>query len=153
MRLVVVGQEDFRSREYSRRRQRQAEGSIMFLGAVPDADLPALYNQAEALAYPSLTEGFGIPLLEAMACGTPVLASRRGALPEVGGDAVLWIEPEDEEAHRRGIERILSDSELRRRLRGAGVARARLFDWSDTAKRTLQAYTGPRPEERRFDSS
>ncbi len=140
VRLVVVGQEDFRSRDVFQEAARQPEGSIVFLGAVPDADLPALYNQAEALAYPSLTEGFGIPLLEAMACGTPVLAARRGALPEVGGDAVLWIEPEDEEAIARGIERILSDSELRRRLRGAGPSRARLFDWSDTAKRTLQAY-------------
>jgi glycosyltransferase involved in cell wall biosynthesis len=140
IRLVIVGQEDFRSGEVFQEAERQAEGSVTFLGAVPDADLPALYNLAEALTYPSLVEGFGIPVLEAMACGTPVLASPRGALPEVGGDAVLWVEPEDEEALASGIERILTDSELRGRLRAAGPSRAARFDWNETAKGTLEAY-------------
>lgn len=140
VRLAIVGQEDFRSRDVREEAARQPEGSIVFLGAVPDGDLPALYNLAEALAYPSLAEGFGIPVLEAMACGTPVLTSPRGALPEVGGDAVLWVDPEDEEAIALGIERILADSELRRRLREAGPLRARLFDWDETARRTLEAY-------------
>jgi glycosyltransferase involved in cell wall biosynthesis len=140
VRLVIAGQEDFRSRDVLQEATRHPQGSIVFLGAVPDEDLPALYNLAEAVAYPSLVEGFGIPILEAMACGTPVLASPRGALPEVGGDAVLWAEPEDEEALARGLERILTDSELRERLRAAGPPRARLFDWDETAKRTLEAY-------------
>jgi glycosyltransferase involved in cell wall biosynthesis len=138
VRLAIAGQEDFRSREVLEEAARH--DSIVFLGGVPDADLPGLYNLAEALAYPSLAEGFGIPVLEAMACGTPVLAAARGALPEVGGDAVLWAEPEDEEALASGIERILTDSELRARLRAAGPPRARLFDWDETAKRTLEAY-------------
>jgi glycosyltransferase involved in cell wall biosynthesis len=140
IRLVIAGQEDFRSRDVFEEAARQAEGSVRFLGAVPDPDLPALYNLAEALTYPSLAEGFGIPVLEAMACGIPVLASPRGALPEVGGDAVLWVEPEDEEALARGIETILTDSELRGRLRAAGPHRAARFDWKDTAKGTLEAY-------------
>jgi glycosyltransferase involved in cell wall biosynthesis len=140
IRLVIAGQEDFRSREVFEEAKRQGERSVVFLGAVPDADLPALYNLAEALVYPSLAEGFGIPVLEAMACGTPVLASPRGALPEVGGDAVLWVEPEDEEALAGGIERILTDSELRGRLRAAGPARAERFDWNETARVTLEAY-------------
>ena len=140
IRLVIAGQEDFRSREVFQEAERQAKGSVMFLGAVPDADLPALYNLAEALTYPSLAEGFGIPVLEAMACGTPVLASPRGALPEVGGDAVLWADPDDEEALADGIERILTDSELRGRLRAAGPARAERFDWKETARGTLEAY-------------
>ena len=140
IRLVIAGQEDFRSREVFQEAERQTEGSVLFLGAVPDPDLPALYNLAEALTYPSLVEGFGIPVLEAMACGTPVLASPRGALPEVGGDAVLWADPEDEEALSDGIERILTDSELRGRLRAAGPARAARFDWNETARRTLEAY-------------
>jgi len=140
IRLVIAGQEDFRSREVFQEAQRQPEGSIKFLGPVPDRDLPSLYNLAEALTYPSLAEGFGIPVLEAMACGTPVLASPRGALPEVGGDAVLWVEPEDEEAIANGIERILADSELRGRLRAAGLQRAAGFDWNETAKGTLEAY-------------
>jgi glycosyltransferase involved in cell wall biosynthesis len=75
-----------------------------------------------------------------MACGTPVLASPQGGLPEVGGDAVLWVEPEDEEAIANGIERILTDSELRRRLRAAGPRRAAGFDWNETARGTLEAY-------------
>jgi glycosyltransferase involved in cell wall biosynthesis len=140
LRLVIAGPEDFRSREVFQEMARQPEGSVRILGAVQDEDLPALYNLAEALAYPSLAEGFGIPVLEAMACGTPVVASPRGALPEVGGDAVLWAEPEDEEALAAGIERILSDSELRERLRRAGVRRAERFDWGETAKRTNEAY-------------
>jgi len=140
VRLVIAGQEDFRSREVFQEAERQAEGSVVFLGAVSDSDLPALYNLAEALAYPSLVEGFGIPVLEAMACGTPVLASPRGALPEVGGDAVLWTDPEDEEALASGIERILTDSELRARLRAAGPSRAERFDWKETARGTLEAY-------------
>jgi glycosyltransferase involved in cell wall biosynthesis len=140
IRLVIAGQEDFRSREVFQEAERQANGSVMFLGAVPDPDLPALYNLAEALTFPSLTEGFGIPVLEAMACGTPVLTSPRGALPEVGGDAVLWVEPEDEDAIAGGIERILTDSELRGRLRAAGPTRAERFDWNETATKTLEAY-------------
>ncbi len=140
VRLVIAGQEDFRSREVFEEAERQAGGSVRFLGAVPDTDLPALYNLAEALAYPSLAEGFGIPVLEAMACGTPVLASPRGALPEVGGDAVLWVDPEDEEALAGGIEKILTDSEIRGKLRAAGPSRAWRFDWNETAKRTLEAY-------------
>jgi glycosyltransferase involved in cell wall biosynthesis len=140
LRLVIAGPEDFRSREVFQEMARQPDGSVRILGAVRDEDLPALYNLAAALAYPSLAEGFGIPVLEAMACGTPVVASPRGALPEVGGDAVLWAEPEDEEALAAGIERILSDSELRERLRTAGIRRAERFDWGETARRTLDGY-------------
>jgi glycosyltransferase involved in cell wall biosynthesis len=138
--LAIAGPEDFRSREVFREAEMHTKDSIRFLGAVPDADLPALYNLAEALAYPSLAEGFGIPVLEAMACGTPVLASPRGALVEVGGDAVLWVDPEDEEAIAAGIETILTDSVLRDRLRAAGPARAERFDWDETARLTLEAY-------------
>jgi len=140
LRLAVAGPEDFRSREVFQEAERQAEASVVFLGAVPDADLPALYNLAEAVTYPSLAEGFGIPVLEAMACGTPVLASPRGALPEVGGDADLWVEPEDETALAEGIERIVTDTDLRARLRAAGPSRAERFDWSETARGTLEAY-------------
>jgi glycosyltransferase involved in cell wall biosynthesis len=137
--LAIAGRNDFRSRAVVEEAEREG-AAVKLLGAVPDRDLPALYRLSEALLYPSLAEGFGIPVLEAMACGTPVLASPRGALPEVGGDAVLWVEPEDEAAIEAGIERILTDTELRKRLSTAGPARARLFDWDETARRTLAAY-------------
>jgi glycosyltransferase involved in cell wall biosynthesis len=140
LRLAIAGQEDFRSSEVREEAARHPKDAIVFLGPVPDSDLPALYNLAEALLHPSLVEGFGIPVLEAMACGTPVLAAPRGAVPEVGGEAVLWIEPEDEDSLAHGIERILTDSALRERLREAGPVRAALFDWDRTAKRTLEAY-------------
>jgi glycosyltransferase involved in cell wall biosynthesis len=140
IRLVIAGKEDFRSREVFQEAERQGEASVVFLGAVPDADLPSLYNLAVALVYPSLAEGFGLPVLEAMACGTPVVASPRGALPEVGGDAVLWVEPEDEEAIAEGIERIVTDNDLRGKLRAAGPSRAAHFEWKETARGTLEAY-------------
>jgi glycosyltransferase involved in cell wall biosynthesis len=137
--LAIAGRNDFRSRAVIEEAERGG-AAVKLLGAVPDRDLPGLYRLSEALLYPSLAEGFGIPVLEAMACGTPVLASPRGALPEVGGDAVLWVDPEDQVAIEAGIERILTDSELRKRLSAAGPARASLFDWNETARRTLAAY-------------
>jgi glycosyltransferase involved in cell wall biosynthesis len=86
--LVIVGKEDFRHEAIHREAERLPAGTVRFLGPVPDEDLPALYNLASVLAYPSLVEGFGMPVLEAMACGTPVVASPRGALPEVGGEVL-----------------------------------------------------------------
>jgi glycosyltransferase involved in cell wall biosynthesis len=138
--LAIAGAPDFRSDEVVAEAERLPPGSVSFLGAVSDTDLPALYNLAEALAYPSLVEGFGMPVLEAMACGTPVLTSSRGALPEVGGDAVLTVSPEDEEAIASGLERVLTDGELRRTLKAAGPRRARGFTWAETARSTLEAY-------------
>ena len=92
------------------------------------------------LAYPSLAEGFGMPVLESMACGTPVLTTKRGALPEVGGDAVLYVDPLDEEAIADGLTQIIADTELRTTLRARGLARAPQFTWDETARRTLLAY-------------
>jgi glycosyltransferase involved in cell wall biosynthesis len=135
--LVVVGAADFHAREIVAEAR---DESTLFLGPVSDEDLPSLYREAEALAYPSLVEGFGMPILEAMACGTPVLTSRRGALPEVGGEAVLFVEPEDEASIDAGLERILTDSALRETLRRAGPERAGTFSWQETARLTLSAY-------------
>jgi glycosyltransferase involved in cell wall biosynthesis len=140
LRLVLAGPMDFRFRDVVEEVERQPDDQVRLLGAVSDDDLPALYNLAEALLYPSLVEGFGMPVLEALACGTPVLSSPRGALPEVGGDAVLWTDPEDEDALAAGIESIVSDGALRDRLRRRGIERAGGFDWERTATRTLDAY-------------
>lgn len=112
-------------------------GSVCFTGYVPDEDLPALYSAATAFAYPSLYEGFGIPPLEAMACGTPVVASNVASLPDVVGDAALMVDPRSTESIRDGLEQILGDAELRARLREAGFERVKQFSWRSSAERML----------------
>jgi glycosyltransferase involved in cell wall biosynthesis len=108
-----------------------------FAGYVPDADLPALYAAAQVFAYPSLYEGFGIPPLEAMACGTPVVASTAGALPEVLGDAALLVDPRDENALADALQMAVhDDGTLRRR----GLERASHYTWQRTAFETWQVY-------------
>jgi glycosyltransferase involved in cell wall biosynthesis len=140
LQLVLVGKEDFRFESIHREADSLRPPAVRLLGPVPDGDLPGIYNLASVLAYPSLAEGFGMPLLEAMACGTPVVSARRGALPEVGGDAPVWVDPEDEESIASGIERVLTDSEERARMRREGLERAKRFRWEDTAQRTLETY-------------
>jgi glycosyltransferase involved in cell wall biosynthesis len=102
---------------------------VAAIGAVPDADLPALYRRAAAFAYPSLYEGFGLPVLEAMIAGVPVLTSDTSSMPEVGGDAALYVAPRDVAAIRAGLARLLGDDELRARLAAAGPPRAAAFSW------------------------
>lgn len=102
------------------------------LGLVPEDHLPALYRGAHALVMPSHYEGFGLPVLEAMACGTPVISSNKTSLPEVGGDAVLYFDPKDRDAFVEGL-RSLRDDYLLRELRSLGLARAKLFDWDHAA--------------------
>ena len=116
------------------------ERAVNFPGFVDDDDLPALYQGAELFVFPSLHEGFGLPLLEAMACGVPVVASNASALPEVAGGAALLVDPHDAEALAQAIARVLGDEALRARLRDAGVARAAQFSWQTAARRTLDAY-------------
>lgn len=112
---------------------------VHFLGFVPESDLPPLYNLATALAYPSLYEGFGLPPLEAMACGTPVLTSRASSLPEVVDEAAVLVEPQEAASIREGLRTILRDSALRERLRAAGLERARAFTWDRAAEELLRA--------------
>lgn len=114
--------------------------SARFLGGVPAQDLPALYSAATAFVLPSLYEGFGMPVLEAMACGTPVVCSNAGSLPEVAGDAALLFPPGDDEALARALDSILSDSALRTELARRGAVQAKRFSWLETARRTLAAY-------------
>jgi glycosyltransferase involved in cell wall biosynthesis len=113
--------------------------SVKHLPLLSDADLAAAYNCALALAYPSLYEGFGLPVLEAMACGTPVLASHGGAIPEVAGDAAIYFDPMDIHSISTSLALAL-DGSTRNRLREAGLKRARLFTWDVTAERTLEVY-------------
>jgi glycosyltransferase involved in cell wall biosynthesis len=114
---------------------------LRLLGHVDDALLPGLYAGAEAFALPSLYEGFGLPVVEAMACGTPVVAARAGALPETCGGAALVVEP-TAEAFAAALERLLGDDGERERLRAAGLARASAFSW-DAATRTIDRLLEP----------
>jgi len=113
---------------------------IVHLGMVADDLLPDVYRCAELLLFPSWYEGFGLPVLEAMASGVPVVASNRGSLPEVVGDAGVLVDPGDPETMAKSIAAILDGPVLRARLRGAGLERARLFTWQKTAERTLEVY-------------
>ena len=116
---------------------------VRFLGYVPEGDVPRLINQAIALVFPSLWEGFGLPVLEAMACGTPVITSNRSALPEVAGDAALLIDPYQVGALADAMGSVANDSRLWNTLHQAGLARARGFSWEETGRRTgeiLQRY-------------
>jgi glycosyltransferase involved in cell wall biosynthesis len=135
MRLLVAGGE---SRVFARGSSGAVPDGVELLGAVPDELLPGLYAGAEALVYPSLYEGFGLPPLEAMACGTPAIVSRAASLPEVCGDAALYCDPADPRAIAERIEAVLSDSALRGRLRAAGLAHVTQFTWERAAARMLQ---------------
>jgi glycosyltransferase involved in cell wall biosynthesis len=139
-RLVLVGDSGWGSVDLPALAARLELGDdVRFLGPAPDEDLGALYAEAEAFVFPSLWEGFGLPVLEALALGTPVLASTRGALPEIAGDAALLVEPEVG-ALAEGLDQLLEDASLRARLREAGPRRAARFSWERTARETLEAY-------------
>jgi glycosyltransferase involved in cell wall biosynthesis len=114
--------------------------AVVRLGSIPEASLRALYRSALALVYPSLYEGFGLPILEAMACGTPVLASRAASIPEVVGDAGLLLNPNDSAEWAAAIVRVAGDESLRGALRASGLARAASFTWTRTARQTLDVY-------------
>lgn len=114
-------------------------GSVVLTGGVPECDLITLYQGAACLVLPSFYEGFGLPLVEAMACGTPVLTSNRSCLPEIGGEAALYFDPESDEEICAALERLLSDSTLRQDMSRRGVARASNFTWESCAKLTLEA--------------
>jgi glycosyltransferase involved in cell wall biosynthesis len=139
--LVIVGKrgwlyDDF----FTRLAQSPAKDAVVFPGWVEDADLPALYAGAQALAFPSIFEGFGLPLLEAMGCGTPVVCSNTSSLPEVAGAAALQIDPQDADALADALRRVLTEHDLADELRTRGFAQAARFSWPRTAQETLAIY-------------
>jgi glycosyltransferase involved in cell wall biosynthesis len=139
--LVVAGAWDDRYPEARRRAAALSmEDEVRWLGPAPEAELPALYSGACLFVFPSLYEGFGLPALEAMACGTPVVCSNSSSLPEVTGDAGLLVDPLDVQAMADGMRQVLEDETLRQVMAEKGLCLARRFSWQETARRTLEAY-------------
>ncbi len=138
--LVLVG--DFRRRQDLRELTtlRHIANRTEFPGVVTEEDLIHLYQNATAFVFPSRYEGFGLPVLEAMACGCPVLSSNASSLPEVTGDAAILFDPMDAQGLAREMERVLTDSELRQDLRERGLARAAQFTWDRMARETITVY-------------
>jgi glycosyltransferase involved in cell wall biosynthesis len=132
--LLLSGAADERTRRWIAEAG-LGDAQVRFAGAIPESCLPDYYRGALALAIPSLAEGFGLPALEAMACGTPVLAAARGALPEVLGEAGHLVDPTRVEAIAAGLQRVVSDEPLRARLAERGPERAARFRWEDCAAR------------------
>lgn len=139
--LLVVGRKGWLAEPiYSEVEELGLGGRVRFLGSVHEADLPALYNLASLFVFPSLYEGFGLPPLEAMACGTPVVASNASSLPEVVGGAALMVDPKDTDALSAAMISALTQPELRRQLTEKGLTRAKTFQWRHTAERLLELY-------------
>lgn len=139
--LVLVGSKGWLTEEFERHLAASPwRDCVVQAGFVAEEDLPAIYGGALLLAQPSLYEGFGLPVLEAMACGCPVCASRTSSLPEVGGDAALYFDPLDVSEMTATLRRVLADASLREELRQRGLARAAQFSWRRTAEETLALY-------------
>lgn len=138
--LWIAGPQDPR---YTPKLQAQADHlglshQVKFLDYLPYKQLPTLINQAIALVFPSLWEGFGLPVLEAMACGTPVITSNLSSLPEVAGDAALLVNPYSTGEIAEAMQSVATDSTLRSRLRTLGLNRARQFSWAKTGQATVE---------------
>jgi glycosyltransferase involved in cell wall biosynthesis len=139
--LVIVGPPGPRAeRELAPIRRYGLENDVLLLGRVPDRDLPAIYSLADVFVFPSLYEGFGIPLLEAMACGCPVVTSLAGACPEVVDDAALLVDPTDVRAIAAATHDILTNVGLAQTLRAKGLERAKGFTWEKCARETLAVF-------------
>ncbi len=139
---LVFGGSDWHGAEviHAAIRKSRFASDIRSLGFVPDSRLPDLYRAAEVFVYPSLYEGFGLPPIEAMACGCPVISSTRGSLGEVVGDAAALVEPEEITAITKMLLQVAEQEGIRSNLRAAGLQQAKKFDWNLTAEATMKVY-------------
>jgi glycosyltransferase involved in cell wall biosynthesis len=117
-----------------------SDGSVVKIGHISDDVLAALYRRARVFVFPSLAEGFGLPVAEAMACGSPVVTSGSSSMPEVAGDAAQLVDPEEPDEIAAAIARLLEDRNLRRRLRDRGLERARAFSREAVVPRLFEVY-------------
>jgi alpha-1,3-rhamnosyl/mannosyltransferase len=141
--LVIVGdsrRKDYREKLFSLVQEKNIQNAVHFYSRVSHDDLVKFYNAAHAFVFPSFYEGFGIPVVEAMKCGCPVLTSAVSSLPEVGGDAALYADPNDADALREQLGRIIGDEGLRRSLREKGFVQAEKFTWKKAAETTHKGY-------------
>ena len=136
--LVIAGKKGWLYREIFRQvEELELERRVVFTGYVPEGELPALLSRARLFVFPSLYEGFGLPVLEALACGTPVVCSNSSSLPEAAGAAAVLVDPLDVEGLAAAMERVLSDEELRVKLIEHGFEQVRKFSWERCARETL----------------
>jgi len=139
--LVIVGRIGWMYQEvFKQIEELGLEGRVQFTGYLPQDDLPMVYNLASLFVYPTKYEGFGLPALEAMACGTPVVTTAISSLPEIVGDAGMLIPPGDEQALASAMAEVLHDSTLFNQLRTRGLQRSEHFTWERTAQQTLKVY-------------
>jgi alpha-1,3-rhamnosyl/mannosyltransferase len=139
--LIVAGPRDSRYRDAERLVERFGLGaSVFFLGPVPEEDLPGLYSGASCFIFPSLCEGYGLPVIEAMSCGAPVACSRVSSLQEIAGDGAILFDPNAVDSIALSLACLLEDPALREDLRDRGLRQASRFCWEETARRTLQVY-------------
>jgi len=141
--LVIVGKRGWHYQEiFEKVKKLQLENRVVFLNYVSDEDLPYLYNSAACFIYPSLYEGFGLPVLEAMACGCPVITSNVSSLPEVVGEAGILIDPYNIDEIAEALQKVLTDENLRQELKRKGLEQARKFSWEKTARGILKILCG-----------
>ncbi|OGS18427.1 MAG: hypothetical protein A3J83_01025 [Elusimicrobia bacterium RIFOXYA2_FULL_40_6] len=140
--LVIAGGKGwFYDSVYETAKKLGLENEIIFTGFVPDEDLPLLYNCADVFAFPSLYEGFGLPVLEAMACGVPVVASNNSSLSEISGDSAVLVNPYSIEEIAEAIKKVINNGPLRKNLIEKGLNRVKQFTWEETTRKTLAVYS------------
>ncbi len=145
LKLVKVGsaggqEADFRNQTMEVVESLNLSSDVIFTDFVPETDLPAYYSGAEVFVLPSLYEGFGFPVLEAMACGCPVITSNTSSLPEVVGEAGIMVDPHNTDSLAQAMRRVLTDSELSNNMIRKGLEQAKRFSWEKTAEQTLEVY-------------
>ncbi|MEW6094915.1 MAG: glycosyltransferase family 1 protein [bacterium] len=139
--LVIVGKKSGLYEEiFKKVKELKLEKDVIFTNEVPEEDLPSLYSGAEVFVLPSLTEGFGLPAVEAMACGTPVIGSNTTSIPEIVKDAGILVNPLNVAEITQAMEQVLSNTTLQNELRKKGIQRAKFFSWDKTAQETLEIY-------------
>jgi glycosyltransferase involved in cell wall biosynthesis len=140
-RLIVGGRKGWLYEEiFAKVQTLGLEDRVHFCGFVEEGDLPALYSGADFFAYPSLYEGFGLPIIEALACGTPVLTADNSCLPEAAGPGAIYVDALDVESIAQGVVQLATDAELRQQLAQAGRIHAQQFTWERSAMQLQQAY-------------